>query len=1599
MKKSGLYRVGSALLAAVLVFTCMPQTGSRVSAEESSEAGEYVETLSGEPKEILEEINEEEIMPIADDESEYQITYVLDGGTNPTDNSNPSTYKASTLPITLQDPEKQGYTFGGWYTDENFGAENKKESIESGSTGDITLYAKWEAKYEINPPAQTVYLTDETKIVVTGGEIINKADGSKTDITEGMIAGFDLSKEGVWPVSVTYDGASLTFDVLVVEKPTGLTMRYGQALSAVKVQPPENGSGHWEWENPSASPDKVEPTTYNLKFVPGDSKFTERGGISVDVNVTPRKVKVSGISVDNKTYDGIAFAVAGTPVLRDASSNAVITDPNVSLQASYKGTGGTSYDSNTAPKNAGNYELSFSLTGANQNLYELTGTTSYAFEIAKRTLKIVAVANPSTIKVGVSASDPTYTQTGLISGDTLTKEPEYSYGAWFTNPPPKGTYQIVRTADADAGPNYEIQYTEGTLTVEEDPANDDREKLTVEFDNIKVKAKTYDGREHSIIGYPLWSIKDKEIPLSCFCEITGTTRKGVKYDKAKQVEFTHNGIATEFKEVYEEIAPAECGSYTFKITVTADKTKYDYQGSGFKESFLILPLQKDETKLLGVSGITGKFYDGKPVDYSSQIKAAKVQTNSGVDLKDAPLDFGIRGKTADSETEDYEVTIDPDAPAADMPMPSKAGSYTLWVKLHGTENYLENEWEFPFEIKRPMLTVTVEDKKIPVHADGSLLGDYSYVITDEKGEVLSNDKFAKLDVAPIGEVDTTKPGEYELAVSGNFAETDYDVTYVNGKLFIQAQLCGVKELQPTRYTNIPNGTSLAGIAGSYLPRTTTIYLDQEMKIKDTAVIQWDTERPYTGSYSVNDTAEQTFKMKGTLVLPDQVYAEKSQEKLLTVVVDVSVREAYEGQAMMPIADVPTGTVGEGSRVSLSTEEPGGRIYYTVEADNPSMSTNSKLYTGPIEIKCTMTIRAVTRVKGKRDSEELRLVYYFDRNYKPGGDDPDDPDNPSVPDEDVPKDENGNKLPIPEGLWVTDVVKCTYTGKAIKPEVRVYDHKRRLEEKKDYTISYKNNVNAADKNSAKAPTITVKGKGNYEGTLPKTFTIEPKNINDPDVKADDLTVAFNNKAQKPVPVVTWNGKKLAAKKDYSFDAAPQSAVGSYTVKLTGAGNYTGEREIHFTISNAKLAAKLSVSKLPACTYTGEAFTPEPVVKDGKEILKDKVDYTLTYEDNIEVGTASVIITGAGRFAGVKRVNFQIKEAALLNKAKAELRFASPTIYTGKEITASDCIVTVQVKTNGGNQVRTLVKDTDYRVTYQNNVKPGKATAVFEGIGAYRGTLKKTFTISAYELPLDRNKLLKIQTEEAYPYMKGGSTPKPVITFDGKTLKEGTDYTVSYKNNKAAGSPATMTIKGKGNFAGSVARGFNVQVQDIAKTSVEPADKVFQAKANIYKTTIRVYDTNGKALSAGKDYNKEVLYTYANDTTLVNGTVKKANEAVAAADVIPAGTKIRVTVNAVGSNYQGTAAGEYTIVRSDIAKAKVTVPDQTYSGKPIALQEKDITVTVNGTVVSPEEYKIVSCSNNVNKGTAKLTIRGQGNFGGTKTVSFKIKGKSLLGQIFG
>ena len=149
-----------------------------------------------------------------------------------------------------------------------------------------------------------------------------------------------------------------------------------------------------------------------------------------------------------------------------------------------------------------------------------------------------------------------------------------------------------------------------------------------------------------------------------------------------------------------------------------------------------------------------------------------------------------------------------------------------------------------------------------------------------------------------------------------------------------------------------------------------------------------------------------------------------------------------------------------------------------------------------------------------------------------------------------------------------------------------------------------------------------------------------------------------------------------------------------------------------ISISKASVTLSTSTY---AYDGKAKTPSVTVKFGGKTLKSGTDYTVSYSNNIKVGTAKVTITGKGNYTGTISKTYSIKN----DFKKATISGISTKAFTGKNITQS-----ITVKYNG----KTLKNGTDYTVSYSSNKNIGTATVKITGKGSYTGTITKTFKIN-------------------------------------------------------------------------------------------------------------------------------------------------------------------------------------------------------------------------------------------------------------------------------
>ena len=239
------------------------------------------------------------------------------------------------------------------------------------------------------------------------------------------------------------------------------------------------------------------------------------------------------------------------------------------------------------------------------------------------------------------------------------------------------------------------------------------------------------------------------------------------------------------------------------------------------------------------------------------------------------------------------------------------------------------------------------------------------------------------------------------------------------------------------------------------------------------------------------------------------------------------------------------------------------------------------------------------------------------------------------------------------------------------------------------------------------------------------------INDPSVKPAPVNISkcavtvkdqtYTGKALKPVVTVKYGKTKLVKGTDYTVSYKNNKEAGTATVTLTGKGDYTGTRKVTFTIKPAKLS-KCTFSALKDAVYSGAARKPGVTVKFGTAKLKKGTDYTVAYKNNIEVGTATVTLTGKGNFTGTKKLTFAINPKNVsISKLAAGTKQLSVQWTAREDVTGYEIEYGLNSKLKDGTTVKVKKAATAKKVI--KGLKSGKKYYVH--IRAYRKVGRKTY----------------------------------------------------------------------------------------------------------------------------------------------------------------------------------------------------------------------------------------------------------------------------------
>lgn len=514
--------------------------------------------------------------------------------------------------------------------------------------------------------------------------------------------------------------------------------------------------------------------------------------------------------------------------------------------------------------------------------------------------------------------------------------------------------------------------------------------------------------------------------------------------------------------------------------------------------------------------------------------------------------------------------------------------------------------------------------------------------------------------------------------------------------------------------------------------------------------------------------------------------------------------------------------------------------------------------------------------------------------------------------------------------VSGLTTKTYTGKAQTQSITVKYRNKTLKNGKDYTVSYQNNINAG------TAYVIIKGKGSYSGTVKRSFTIKPAIIYKQCTFYKIASQYYTGSQIKPVPKIKNGTTTLKNRTDFTLTYQNNVNKGTAKVYIKGKGNYSGSCSLTFSIT-ARPVSTLKIT-VPSVTYNGKAQKPAVTVKYNNYKFKNGTDYTLSYKNNTKIGTATVTVKGKGKLSGTRSVTFKINAKPIKN---AVITYNNSLTYNGSTLSPA---VTVKY----GNA--TLKKNTDYTVAYSNNVNAGTGTITITGKGIYGGSVKKTFTIkklgiSATAVSGTGNKV----------YTGSVIKPVPAVKVGGRTLKNGTDFTVSYKNNTEPGT-ATLSVTGKGNYSGSVSKTFKITARAINDVEVTVPDTVF----------------------TGVQVRPDVVVSYGNYQFINN-----SDYTLSFKDNVNIGT---ASVVVTGKNHlSGSRTVTFPIEKADISSTEIAVKNATFTGSAV---KSAVDVRLGNVTLKEGTHYTLSYKNNVNAGTAQVTVSGKGSLEGAVTKNFTI-----------
>lgn len=527
----------------------------------------------------------------------------------------------------------------------------------------------------------------------------------------------------------------------------------------------------------------------------------------------------------------------------------------------------------------------------------------------------------------------------------------------------------------------------------------------------------------------------------------------------------------------------------------------------------------------------------------------------------------------------------------------------------------------------------------------------------------------------------------------------------------------------------------------------------------------------------------------------------------------------------------------------------------------------------------------------------------------------------------------------------------YTGEEVVPEYKLVIEGVELVKDTDYTVELLNNTELTDL-SAETPTlatITLTGIGRFAGcSVTKSFYIKLSFL-DVEIELTETNYIYSGNAITPSFTLKRGEESFIENVDYIVTLENNVNAGDATLKVTGMGQWAGTVTTTFTIAAYTITNDMLQLGVDEYQYTGESVIPQYAVQLNSVSLVSGKDFTVALGANVQLGTATITITGIGNYQGNTSKTFTII-ARTLTDDMLQLEESSYQ-YNSEAITPEYSVSALG---------KVLVKDTDYTLQITNNVSVGSATITITGNGNYTGSVSTTFTITVAYL----NEYNITINQYYYEYHPNGVTPDFTVTAFGKTLVKDTDYTVELQDNAVLGE-ATLVITGMGNFDGTGTTTFYITERYLTEDMIKMDNIYYAYTGEVVEPEFSV-EYNGTALVKDADY-----------TIAIERGV---------GGVIPTFGRVTVYIEGQG-NFTGLVTKDYYIQKT-LTEEMVEVQNDiefAYRGTPITiwyrLQDGDDSLG-EGTDFS------VTYQNNNAPGTATITFTGIESYTGSVSFSFTI-----------